>query len=72
LDFSVTRNFFIGERTLAVYGGLENALDRQNFLGYAWTPRVDVYWPCAPNPTGCVTEVTQMGLFPNFGARFSF
>jgi hypothetical protein len=72
LDFSVTRNFFIGERTLAVYGGLENALDRQNFLGYAWTPRSNIYWPCTANPTDCVTEVTQMGLFPNFGARFSF
>ena len=72
LDFSVTRNFYIGERTLAVYGGLENALDRQNFLGYAWTPRINIYWPCTANPTDCVTEVTQMGLFPNFGARFSF
>jgi hypothetical protein len=72
LDFSVTRNFFLGERILSIYGGLENALDRQNFLGYAWTPRVDIYSPCGANPANCVAEETQMGLFPNFGARFHF
>ena len=73
LDFSVSRTFFFKDRPLTVYGGLENATNRQNFLGYAWLQRADIYYSCnGGNLPSCVQEETQMSRFPNFGARYSF
>lgn len=72
LDFLVKRNFMVSGRILTVYGGLQNALDRQNFLVYAWRPRVGYSGNCVPSPEACISAQTQMGIFPNFGVRYRF
>ena len=72
LDFQAGRIFHFGETQLIAYGGLENALDRQNFLGYAWMPRIGAMFDCLTRADHCQQEQYQMGLFPNFGARVVF
>lgn len=72
LDFRASHTFTIGSRHLVAYGGLENAFDRQNFLGIAWLPRYGVAGVCRTNPSRCVSYQNQMGLFPNFGASYIF
>ena len=72
LDFQAGRTFPFGSHRLVAYGGLENVFDRQNFLGYAWLPRFGTGGRCEKNPSGCVSAQYQMGLFPNFGARYFF
>lgn len=73
LDFAVNRNFYFGnDHVFTVYLGLVNAWNRQNFLGYEWTPRVNILWPCTSDPNHCVTEATQLGRLPNVGMRYFF
>jgi hypothetical protein len=69
----------IAGKPMRVYGGLENALDRENFLGYAW---MDSCHPkagatvCGPNVNAITgvpeTKVTQMPRFPSAGMQYSF
>ena len=71
LDADVGYSFHIRHKLLNVYGGLENAFDRSNFLGYAWLDR------CEASNGFCgvgVPEerISQMPRFPSFGARYSF
>jgi hypothetical protein len=72
LDFRASRTFSFGSRRLVVYGGLENAFDRQNFLGIAWLPRYGIAGVCKRNAGKCVSYQNQMGLFPNFGTSYVF
>jgi len=72
LDFRASHTFTFGSRHLAAYGGLENAFDRQNFLGIVWLPRYGLAGVCRRNPSSCVSYQDQMGLFPNFGASYIF
>lgn len=78
-DADFNRSIRIRGRILNLYGGLENALNRQNFLGMAWEDN------CSPSP-GAIdcgvnlnavpgvpeTRVDQMPRFPSAGARFVF
>jgi hypothetical protein len=72
LDFQISRTFVFGSHHLTVYGGLENAFNRDNFLGYAWMPRAGLAGSCESSPSRCVSAQNQMGRFPNFGARYTF
>jgi len=72
LDFRASHTFPVGASHLVAYGGLENALDRQNFLGIAWLSRYGLGGVCKRNATECVSYQNQMGLFPNFGASYVF
>jgi outer membrane receptor protein involved in Fe transport len=79
LDADFNRSIRIRGKGLNLYGGLENALNRQNFLGMAWEDN------CSP-PQGAIecgenvnaipgvpeTRVDQMPRFPSAGARFVF
>jgi outer membrane cobalamin receptor len=72
LDFQASRTFSVGAHKLAFYGGLENAFNRTNFLGYAWMPRAELTGYCRNRPAYCVSTQDQMGRFPNFGAKYVF
>jgi hypothetical protein len=71
LDFQVDRITRIAGHLAYIYAGLNNALDRANFLGYAWEPRCVAIQGCAA-ADGPYTTVTQMPLYPNFGVRYVF
>jgi hypothetical protein len=79
LDIDLNRDFRVGRGYLNVHAGVENALDRQNFLGYVWESF------CNPGPdwTSCgmtpnvspgvpESELTQMPVFPSGGVRYRF
>jgi hypothetical protein len=75
LDGDFNRTVALRGGVLKLYGGVENALNRANFLGYAW---LDNCSPQSPLCGGSVipgvpeTRLTQMPIFPSAGARFAF
>jgi len=79
LDIDLNRDFRIGRGYMNVHAGVENALNRQNFLGLVWESF------CNPRPgaTACgltpnfspgvpESELTQMPAFPSGGVRYRF
>jgi len=77
LDVDVNRSFRIHKQMLDIHAGLENAFDRQNFLGYAWMNSCVAPWKtCGMNVLAEAnvpeTKVTQMPIFPSAGLRYSF
>jgi hypothetical protein len=72
LDYEMDRSFFVGQRRLVVYLGLDNATNHQNFLGYFWMPRIDAYWGCGKNAEKCVTKVDSFSIYPDGGVRYRF
>ena len=79
VDADINRDFRILRGVLNIHGGVENAFDRSNFLGYVWMDN------CHPRPgqTYCgmnqnavpgvpETEVTQMPQFPSASLRYTF
>ncbi|HLY43414.1 MAG TPA: TonB-dependent receptor [Terracidiphilus sp.] len=76
VDFSLDRNFHLKRGIhgmLNVYGGVQNALNRQNFLGYVWLDRCSSVPICVQDFNGPPeTQVYQMPVFPSAGARLEF
>jgi hypothetical protein len=77
IDADVNRSFRIHRQMLDLHAGVENALDRQNFLGYAWMDNCAAPWKtCGMNVDAVAnvpeTKVTQMPIFPSAGLRYSF
>jgi hypothetical protein len=65
---------------LNVHAGVENALNRQNFMGYAWMDNCSIknssQTMCGDNinaiPGVPETEITQMPVFPSAGIHYDF
>lgn len=60
-DFRVDRYFQLESGTLDVYGGLQNAFNRENFLALQWNFR-----------TNSPRTMHQMGIFPIIGLEWRF
>ena len=78
-DADMNRDFPIFHGVLNIHGGLENALNRKNFLGLAWESVCPQYsWgaTCGASVNAIVgvpeTKVNQMPRFPSAGLRYSF
>ena len=70
LDFEADRSFWIGSRRLVVYGGVDNAWNRQNFLGYNWMPHMGANSGCGVT---CYEEAfDDFSRFPDGGLRYIF
>lgn len=61
LDAQINKEIQVGRPLLELYCGVDNVLNRSNFLSYAWMPRSKV-----PDPVG---TLWQTPIFPNFGIR---
>ncbi|MBS1803316.1 MAG: TonB-dependent receptor [Acidobacteria bacterium] len=61
VDGQVNKVFQVRSSHLQIYAGVDNLLNRQNFLSYAWMPISRLRYP--------VKELPQMPIFPNFGVR---
>jgi hypothetical protein len=62
LDAQMNKDVIVRGLHMEIYAGVNNILDRQNFLSYVYLPR-----------THCqVTTINQMPIFPNFGLRYVF
>jgi hypothetical protein len=82
LDVDVNRIFHLGKGTLNVHAGLENALNRENSLGYIW---LNSCHPTVKQAT-CATEppipliapgvpaiqINQMMIFPSAWVHYRF
>lgn len=79
LDFALNRDLHMGNRLLNIHIGVENALNRRNFLGYVWLDSC----PYKSTTTTCggqqlavqgVPElmVYQMHIFPDAAVRYDF
>jgi hypothetical protein len=64
-DAQTTKDLLVHQRHLMIYVGVDNILNRSNFLAYVWMPRDNPGWK-GRKP---VTMVNQMPIFPNFGLR---
>ena len=79
VDADANRNFYMRRGILNIHAGVENAFDRQNFMGFVW---MDNCKPsanqtvCGPNTTVMPglpeTRVAQMPRFPSAGVRYRF
>ena len=61
LDFQIDKDIRVRGKHLVLYGGVENVLNRSNFLSYVWEPR---------NQLKPMAELDQTPIFPNFGVRY--
>ncbi len=66
LDAQLTKEFEIHSLHLELYGGVDNILNRSNFLSYAWMPRYQFNKEVHGEP---LATLWQMPIFPNFGIR---
>jgi len=64
LDLQLRKEVLARGLHLQLYGGVDNVLNRSNFLTYAWMPRA-----LAVNPEDHVATLWQTPIFPNFGVR---
>ena len=69
LDAQLNKDAVVHGLHLEIYAGVNNILDRSNFLSYVWLPRYKKDCKTALNP---VDEINQMPIFPNFGLRYIF
>jgi len=78
VDADFHRAFHVHGGLLSIYGGVENAFNHPNFLGYAWESvcRAPYGAICGESinaiPGVPIYKVTQMPRFPSAGARFAF
>ena len=79
LDADMNRDFRILNGVLNIHGGVENAMDRRNFLGYAWLANCSATLAmlsplyCDNSVSGIPeTKVNEMPRFPSGGFRYSF
>jgi hypothetical protein len=68
IDAQVKKDAIVLHQHFQIYAGVNNILDRSNFLAYVWLPRFDL-GSASRNP---VEEIDQMPIFPNFGLRYIF
>jgi hypothetical protein len=62
LDAQLNKDAIVRGLHMEIYAGVNNILNRSNFLTYAWLPRAG----------GAVTVINQSPVFPNFGLRYIF
>ena len=66
LDAQLNKEIAIRSFHLELYGGVDNILNRSNFLSYAWMPLYHFANGADGQPVG---TLWQMPIFPNFGVR---
>jgi hypothetical protein len=63
LDAQLNKEAVIHGIHLEIYAGVNNILDRSNFLTNVWLPRMK-------GASNKVYEIDQMPIFPNGGIRY--
>jgi hypothetical protein len=69
LDAQLDKDFKMRGVHLELYLGVDNIMNRDNFLDYVWLPDIKISKWKHVNP---VYELNQMPIFPNFGLRYIF
>lgn len=63
VDVRYEINIPLWEKSLKIYGGVDNLLNQKNYYQYVLRPGCYSCWPY---------ELTQMGIYPDGGAAWSF
>lgn len=66
-DAQMNKDALVGHLHLEIYAGVDNLLNRENFLAYVWLPRATCRQAAQK-----VDELYQMPIFPNAGLRYIF
>lgn len=73
LDAQLNKDMKVHGFHLELYMGVENILNRNNFLAYVWLPQMEQAFPKSVSQSNLpVKELDQMPIFPNFGLRYIF
>lgn len=73
LDAQINKDMTRHGLHLELYAGVDNLLNRANFLSYVWLPRMDQYLNGRISQSNLpVKEIDQMPIFPNIGVRYIF
>jgi len=67
-DTQMNKDAIVHHLHLETYAGVNNILNRSNFLAYVWLPRDH----SKTGPADKVDEIDQMPIFPNVGMRYIF
>ena len=68
MDAQMNKDALVHHLHLEIYAGVNNMLNRQNFLAYVWLPREKT----TSHPGNPIDTINQMSIFPNFGIRYVF
>ena len=68
LDAQLNKDFVMRGLHLELYMGVNNILNRANYLSYVWLPDTKI----ADAQINPVYQLHQMPIFPNFGLRYVF
>jgi hypothetical protein len=68
LDAQLNKDIMVRGLHMEMYLGVNNILNRHNFLSYVWLPDTKI----APGDIYPVYQLNQMPIFPNFGLRYIF
>ena len=68
LDAQLNKDFMMRGLHLELYMGVDNILNRANFLSYVWLPDTKI----AESDINPVYQLHQTPIFPNFGLRYIF
>jgi hypothetical protein len=71
LNLEINRDFHLHKGVLNLHGGVDNALDRNNFLGYAWLDRCPAGHNCSTLGAP-MQALYQMPIFPIVEGRYAF
>jgi hypothetical protein len=73
LDAQLNKDMKVHDLHLELYTGVENILNRNNFLAYVWLPQMEKESRKSVSESNLpVKELDQMPIFPNFGIRYIF
>lgn len=64
IDVQINKEMRVRGQHLEIYAGVDNVLNRSNFLSYTWMPRSTSVGNSMP-----VGTLRQPPIFPNFGLR---
>jgi hypothetical protein len=70
LDAQLNKDFLMRGLHMEIYMGVNNILNRANFLSSVWLPDISI--SRSDSPINPVYQLHQMPIFPNFGLRYIF
>lgn len=72
LDAQLNKDFEMHGLHMELYMGVNNILNRANFLSYVWLPDTNIAREISGMDVNPIFQFHQMPIFPNFGLRYIF
>jgi TonB dependent receptor len=72
LDAQLNKDFLVRGLHMELYMGVNNILNRANYLSYVWLPDTNIARETRGMDVEPIYQLHQMPIFPNFGLRYIF